>query len=553
MCKYAIGLDFGTLSGRAVLVNIKNGEEVATAVMEYPHGVIQTSLPGLDVSLGDDWALQDPRDYLDVTKRIIPEVIEKSGVRPQDIIGIGIDFTACTILPVDKDGNPLCFSDKFRANPHSWVKLWKHHAAQYEANKFNDAAKSRNEQFLNLYGGKVSSEWLFPKLMQIVDESPDIYENAHAFIEAGDWMVMQITGNLTRNCCAAGFKASWNYDLGYPSREFLKTLHPKLENVVEDKLSGEVYPIGKRAGFISPEFSKATGLLPTTSVSVASIDAHVALPAMGVSSPGKMVLIIGTSTCNIIVSDKEYHVPGISGVVKDGVIPGFYGYEAGQAAVGDIFDWFIKTCVPKSYYDEAERRSIDIFELLTEKASRLMPGESGLLCLDWLNGNRSTLNDADLQGMILGLTLGTKPEEIYRSLIEATAFGQRLIMETFRENGVDVGELYACGGISLKNILLMQIYSDVMNMTIKISASTQVVALGSAIFGAVAAGGENGGYDTVEEATRAMSRLLDKQYVPNQAHAKTYDKIYNEYKKLYNYFGKENNVMKTLKNIKSNS
>lgn len=552
MSKYVIGLDFGTLSGRAVLVNVDNGEEIATSVKEYPNGVIQEYLPGTNIKLNEGWALQDPQDYLDVIYYVIPSVIKTSKVNPNDIIGLGVDFTSCTMLPIDKLGNPLCFDKNYRDNPHSWVKLWKHHAAQYEADKFNKVAKERNEYFLNLYGGKISSEWLFPKIMQILDESPEIYHAAHSFIEAGDWVVLKLTGNEKRNCCAAGFKATWNSRLGYPSKEFFRSINPELENVVEEKLSNDIFPVGYRAGYITKEMAKKTGLTTKTAVSVASIDAHVAFPAMGITKPGKMVLIIGTSTCNILISDKEISIPGISGVVKDSVIPNYYGYEAGQAAVGDIFDWFVKNFVPENYYKEARNKNKNIFDFFMEKASNLKPGESGLLCLDWMNGNRTPLVDTDLQGMILGLTLNTKPEEIYRALVEATAFGQKMIIEGFNKHGIKIDELYACGGISLKNPLLMQIYADVTNMRIKVSASTQAVALGSAMFGAVAAGKEAGGYDSIEDAAKNMSRLLDVEYIPNKKNVEIYEKIYEEYKKLFYYFGRNNKVMKNLKKIKSN-
>ncbi len=550
MDKYVIGLDFGTLSCRAVLVDVSGGQEIATAVSEYSHGVIDRVLPGSNVRLNEGWALQDPQDYIDCLYEVISGVISESGIKNSDIIGIGVDFTSSTILPVNEQGVPLCMLEQYRDRPHSWVKLWKHHAAQYEADKLNELAEARKEEFLKLYGGKISSEWMLPKIMQIVDEDPDIYAAAHSFVEAGDWMVFKLTGKLKRNCCAAGFKAIWNSNLGYPSKDFLKELNPVLENLVEDKLSGKVLPIGTRAGFTSREITEKTGIREDTAVAVASVDAHVTFPAMGISTPGNMVIIVGTSTCNILIEKEEIKVPGISGVVKDSVIPGFYGYEAGQAAVGDMFDWFVRNCIPSAYYEEAYRKGVSIFDLLNEKASRLKAGESGLVCLDWLNGNRSTLVDADLSGMLLGLTIFTKPEEIYRALIEASAFGQKMIVEAFGENGIKVNKVYACGGISHKNPLLMQIYADIMNLNIKVSASAQTAALGAAMFGAVAAGKALGGYDTIEEAAFAMGRLLDTEYKPVPANVAVYDQLYSEYKDMYNYFGKQNAIMKRIKRIR---
>jgi L-ribulokinase len=346
----------------------------------------------------------------------------------------------------------------------------------------------------------------------------------------------------------------WHKQDGYPSKEFFKALDSRLENVVEDKLSTDIVPIGSKAGEITAEGAKLTRLNPGTAVAVANVDAHVAVPAVGITEPGKLLMIMGTSTCHILLGEEEKIVPGMCGVVEDGVIPGYMGYEAGQSCVGDHFEWFTENCVPASYYEEAKEKGVNIHQLLTEKASKLNVGESGLLALDWWNGNRSTLVDADLTGVLLGQTLLTKPEEIYRALIEATAYGTRMIVETFRDNGVPVNEVYAAGGIAEKNTMTMQIYADVLNMSIKISASSQTPALGSAMFGAVAAGKERGGYDSITEAAKDMGRVKDYVYQPKAENKVVYDQLYTEYARLYDYFGRgENNVMKTLKKIKSAS
>lgn len=551
MGKYTIGIDFGSLSGRSLLLDISTGDEMASSVYEYPHGVMDKELPSGE-KLENDYALQHPMDYLEVLYHTIPQVIKSSGVNPKDIAAIGTDFTACTMIPCKADGTPLCFLDKYKHNPHAWVKLWKHHAAQYEANRLNEIAEQRGEEWLKNYGGKISSEWAIPKLMQICDEAPEIYSAMDRWIEAADWIVWMMTGIETRNSCTAGYKAIWNKRKGYPSKEFFKALNPMLENCVEEKLGTVITPLGERAGTITPEFADKTGLSEGTVVCIGNVDAHVCVPSVSIDGTKKMLAIIGTSTCHILMGEEEKQVPGMCGVVEDGVMPGLFGYEAGQSCVGDHFAWLVDNCVPESYHKEAKANGMDIHQYLTSLAEKQRAGESGLLALDWWNGNRSVLVDADLTGCMLGMTLSTKPEEMYRALIEATAYGTRMIVENFRDNGVEVEEFYASGGIAVKNEMAMQIYSDVLNMPVKIAGSAQGPALGSAIFASVAAGKENGGYDSVFEAARKLGKVKDKYYSPIKENAEVYDRLYAEYKKLHDYFGRgENNVMKTLKKIKS--
>jgi len=549
--KYTIGIDFGTASGRAVLVEVKTGKEVAVATKTYSHGVLVEYLPDGKTKLPHDWALQHPADYLEVLQTALPEVLKKAQVSAADVIGIGIDFTSCTVLPVDKNLTPLCLLKAYEKEPHAYVKLWKHHAATKEASKLNQVATKRGEAFLARYGGKISSEWAIPKIWQILNEAPQIYEAMDQFLEAADWVVSQLVGKVMRNSCTAGYKAIWHKQGGYPSAEFFKALDPRLENVICDKFKGDIHPIGTKAGELTKEGAKLTGLLAGVAVAVGNIDAHVAMPAVGITTPGKLLMIMGTSTCAILLGEREAAVPGICGIVEDGVIPGFLGYEAGQSCVGDHFDWFVKNNVPATYEQEASRQGISIHELLTQKASNLQVGESGLLALDWWNGNRSTLVDADLTGLMVGMTLLTKPEELYLALIEATAYGARMIVEAFREHGVAINEIYACGGITEKNPLMMQIYADVLGMAIKISASTQTPALGSAMFGALAAGKARGGYETIHEAADAMARVKDEEYQPIAKNVELYEVLYQEYTKLYNYFGRgDNDVMKVLKTLR---
>ncbi|MDE1453116.1 ribulokinase [Bacillus paralicheniformis] len=548
---YTIGVDFGTLSGRAVLVDVRTGEEIATAVKEYTHGVIDRELPVSKRKLPRDWALQHPADYIEVLEETIPSLLKQSKADPKEIIGIGIDFTACTILPVDENGTPLCMREEYASEPHSYVKLWKHHAAQEQANRLNQIAEERNEPFLQTYGGKISSEWLVPKVMQIVEEAPVIYDAAAEIMEAADWIVYMLCGTRKRNNCTAGYKAIWNNKSGYPSDDFFASLHPKLKNIVREKLTEDIYSVGEKAGGLTEEMAGKTGLLAGTAVAVANVDAHVSVPAVGITEPGKMLMIMGTSTCHMLLGEDVRMVPGMCGVVENGILPGYVGYEAGQSCVGDHFHWLIQHFVPEAYMKEAKAEGISIFELLSQKADRLQIGESGLLALDWWNGNRSTLVDADLTGMLLGMTLATKSEEIYRALVEATAYGTRIIIETFRQSGVPIEELYAAGGIAEKNPFIMQIYADVTNMEIKISGSPQAPALGSAIFGALAAGSVSGGYDHIEEAVAHMGKIKDQTYKPIPENVALYDRLYTEYKELYTYFGKQNNVMKRLKKLKN--
>lgn len=551
MSKYVIGVDYGTLSGRALLVDAKSGAEIASAVYEYPHAVMEKALPTGE-KLGQDWALQHPQDYVDVLTVTIPEVMRASGVSPEDVIGIGTDFTACTVLPVKKDGTPLCFLDEFKHNPHAYVKLWKHHAAQDKASRLNEIAEKRSEKWLKNYGGKISSEWAFPKLWQVIDEAPEVYAAMDAWVEAADWIVWQLCGKETRNSCCAGYKAMYNKTTGYPDKEFFRALDPRMENVIAEKLSCPVTPLGNRAGSLTEEMAKRLGLKAGIAISIGNVDAHVCVPAVGIDGPSKMLAIIGTSTCHMMMGREEKQVPGMCGVVEDGIMPGFAGYEAGQSCVGDHFAWLVNNACPPEYYDEAKKKGLSVHQLLTEKAEKLRPGQSGLLALDWWNGNRSVLVDVDLTGMMLGMTLQTTAEEMYRALIEATAYGTRMIIENYRENGVAVEEFFASGGISQKNPMAMQIYADVLGMPVKIAGSAQGPALGSAIFASVAAGEKEGGYDSVFDAARTMGKVKDLVYRPIAENVKIYDSLFTEYRRLHDYFGRgENDVMKRLKKIKA--
>lgn len=553
MPKYTIGIDYGTLSGRAVLVDVADGKQLAECAMDYPHGVISDVLPATGAPLPADYALQDPRDYLEVLAHIIPGVIAAAGADKNDIIGAGIDFTCCTLLPVRADGTPLCFEPEYAGCPHAYVKLWKHHAAQPYADRLNETARKRGERWLDRFGGKISSEWTFPKIWQVLDEAPDIYDSASYFIEAGDWLTWMLTGRQTRSYVFAACKSIYvpdeNSD-GYPSGDFFASLDERLRNVVRDKLNAPVISIGTCAGRVTDRAAELYGLPAGAAVACPMPDAHTAAISLGLAHDGDMCAIMGTSSCYMLISERDGHVPGICGIVKNSLTPGFYGYEAGLCCVGDHFAWAKDNVVTAEYINEARERGISVLKLLIEKAAAQRPGQHGLLALNWFNGNRNILVDASLSGMLLGLTLRTRPEDILRALIEATAYGTRVIIENFRKNGVYVGRFIAAGGIARKDPFTMQLYADVLGMEIEVADTTQAPALAGAVQAAVAADPDAGGYANLTDAMKAMSVRCDKIYRPDPAAGAVYDKLYAEYLKLHDYFGRGgNNVMKTLRNI----
>jgi L-ribulokinase len=551
--RYTIGVDFGTASARAILVDVADGRELGVEVHEYRDGVIDDQLPAPDgdVVLGLDWALQNPADYLETFRQVVPRLLATTGVPPAQVIGIGIDFTSCTILPTTADGTPLCNLDAYRREPHAWVKLWKHHAAQREADDINRVAAETGQPWLDRYGGKISSEWFFPKALQILREAPDVYRAADRIMEAADWVVWQLTGVETRNNTTAGYKAIWSAEDGFPEPSFFAALDPRFEDVVREKMSRTIVSVGESAGRLSARAAAWTGLEAGIAVAVANVDAHVSVPASAVTGPGTMVAIMGTSICHIVLSETAPAVPGMCGVVRDGVIPGLYGYEAGQAAVGDLLGWFVEEAVPPSYHDEAHARGRSVHEVLEAAAKGLRPGESGLLALDWWNGNRSILVDSDLSGLLIGLTLATETHEIYRALIEATAFGTRVIVDAFEAAGVPIERIVACGGLPERNRLLMQIFADVTGRVLRVAASGQTPALGAAMFASVAAGPGAGGHGSIADAAATMAHLRDEVYTPDAADSAIYDVLYREYVRLHDMFGRGlDPAMKTLKRLR---
>jgi L-ribulokinase len=540
-----VGVDYGTLSGRAVVVRVSDGAELGAAVHEYRHGVVDHALPGSDKPLPPDWALQVPRDYVDVLRTAVPEAIRNAGVDPAAVIGIGTDFTACTMVPVTADGTPLCELPEFVDNPHAYVKLWKHHAAQPQADRVTELAAARGEKWLPRYGGLISSEWEFAKGLQLLEEAPDVYAAMAHWVEAADWIIWQLTGNYVRNACTAGYKGIYQ-DGAYPSEDFLRELHPDFTGFVRDKLEHPIGQLGDRAGDLSTLAAQWTGLPAGIAVAVGNVDAHVTAPAAQAVEPGRLVAIMGTSTCHVLNGADLHEVPGMCGVVQGGIVPGLWGYEAGQSGVGDIFAWFTENQVPPEYHEAARAQGRSLHEHLTALAAKQRVGEHGLLALDWHSGNRSVLVDHELSGVVLGQTLATRPEDIYRALFEATAFGTRMIVEAFTGSGVPVTELIVAGGL-VQNELLMQIYADVTNLPLSTIGSAQGPALGSAMHAAVAAGA----YADIRAAATAMGSVNSGVYQPIAENAAVYDELFREYATLHDYFGRgTNDVMHTLRALR---
>ncbi|XAZ31107.1 ribulokinase [Paenarthrobacter ureafaciens] len=542
--QYVVGVDFGTLSGRAVVVRVSDGLELGTGVFEYPHAVVSEVLPATGERLPADWALQVPNDYRDVLRNAVPAAVADAGIDPKNVVGIATDFTACTMVPTTADGTPLNELDRFANRPHAYVKLWRHHAAQPQADRINQLAEERAEAWLPRYGGLISSEWEFAKGLQLLEEDPELYAEMDHFVEAADWIVWQLCGTYVRNACTAGYKGILQ-DGQYPSEDFLTALNPQFGDFVSAKLEHRIGRLGEAAGTLTEEAAAWTGLPAGIAVAVGNVDAHVCAPAANAVEPDQLVAIMGTSTCHVMNGDALREVPGMCGVVDGGIVDGLWGYEAGQSGVGDIFGWFTKNGVPPEYHQAASAQGVSVHEYLTELAEKQEIGQHGLIALDWHSGNRSVLVDHELSGVVVGQTLATKPEDTYRALLEATAFGTRTIVDAFRDSGVPVKEFIVAGGL-LKNKLLMQIYADVTGLQLSTIGSEQGPALGSAIHAAVAAGK----YKDIREAAAAMAAAPGAVYTPIPENVAAYQALFNEYRTLHDYFGRgTNDVMHRLKAI----
>ncbi|HEX5195276.1 MAG TPA: ribulokinase [Solirubrobacteraceae bacterium] len=531
-----IGVDFGTESGRVLVLDLHSGEELAAQVVPYAHGVIDRRLVGTDEPLPGDWALQHPGDWTDVIEQGVPAAVAQAEISPERVTGFGVDFTSCTVLPADAEGVPLCLMPRWQGRRHAWPKLWKHHAAQRVADRLTEVAAERDEPFLARYGGRISSEWYFPKLIELWDEDREVYEACDVFLEATDWIVWWLTGRLVRQSTTAGYKAMWSPDEGLPPAAYFDAAYPGFDEPAE-KLGTRFEPLGTRAGTLRPELASTLGLSDTVAVAVGNVDSFVSVPGAGVEQPRTFVMVIGTSICDMVVDPHEVRLPGITGVARDGILPGLYGYEAGQAAVGDMLAWFVRTLGAGASH-----------EALEGEAAEIEPGASGLIALDWFNGNRTILADADLTGSIVGLTLQTTPAEIYRTLLESIAFGNRRIMDNFSEHDLGLDRIVACGGIAERSPLTMQIIADVSGREVDVPASAEVPARGAALFGAVAAGA----YADIGSAVQATRPAVARTYRPEPGAVATYERVYPIFAELHDLLGRSHaELLHELKRIRA--
>jgi len=551
--RYSIGLDYGTNSVRALIVDVTSGHEVGTAVWEYAHGT-----HGVILSRDPNLARQHPADYLTGAENTLQKALAQAkqtvrSFKPDQVIGLGVDTTGSTPMPVDANGRALAFDKRFARNPAAMAWLWKDHTGVLEAAEITEAALEIRPQYLAKCGGTYSSEWFFSKLLRCLHESPEVFDAAGTWVEIADWIPAVLSGTeapdkLTVGVCAAGHKAMYNDEWGgYPDAEFLSELDPGLGEL-RDRLRPKVYAVDRAVGGLTPEWAKRTGLMAGIPVAVGAFDAHLGAIGAGIA-PGTLVKIIGTSTCDMMIAPVGQplaDIPGLCGIVIGSILPGYYGLEAGQSAVGDIFNWFVN-------YIQPGGKKGGSHEALTAAAAKLKPGESGLLALDWNNGNRTILVDQRLTGLLLGQTLYTTPAEIYRALIEATAFGALTIINRFEEYGVKVEQIINCGGIAEKNPVVMQMYADVTGRPMKVSRSAQTCALGAAIAGAVVAGA----HPNYAAAQQAMTGVKKRAFTPNpQAHA-VYRELYPLYRTLHDAFGTRewngnlHDVMKKLLEIRA--
>lgn len=540
--KFTIGVDFGTLSARAVALELATGEEIAEAVFEYPHGVMDLQLPS-GKKLPPQFALQHPLDYLDALANVVKQVLKT--VPAEEVAGICLDFTTCTVVCVDEQGVPLCMKPEFADEPHAYVKLWKHHGAVKQAQAFDRVAKERGEAWPDYCGGTSSSEWLFPKILETAQEAPEVYRQTYRFYDAVDWMSLVLTGKETHNPCTAGLKGFWTREHGFPDNDFFRAVDPILDGIIGTKVCVQVNRVDEIAGTICAAGAALTGLPEGTPVAIPVGDAHAAMPALNVTGDGECLLVIGTSGVLMVNTKEPVAVPGICALTDRGIIPDLCSMEAGQASLGDCFDWFVNHCIPESYQQEARQQGISIHQLLRQKAMAYRPGQSRLIALDWWNGNRSILKNDSLSGIILGLNMQTRPEEIYRALIEATAFGLRVIMDNYEAHGVKIGDICAAGGIAMKDPMLMQIYADVLNRKLTVGDSSQAGARGSAMYAAVAAGV----FPDIRSAAQTYAKPVKATYTPKAENVAIYDALYREYRKIHDYFGGENKVMDRLYEI----
>lgn len=527
--RFSLGLDFGTESVRALLLDLANGRERAVAAEPYAHGVMDEVFAPTGERLPPHFALQHPRDYGEAAARAVARALREAGAPASAVIGIGIDATACTPLPLDARGEPLCDDPRFAREPHAYAKLWKHHGAIPQAERMNAIARERGEAFLARYGGTLSSEWLLPKLLEIVERAPAVAAGAARFVEFSDWLVERWTARRVRGACAAGYKGLVDSAGALPDGAYLSAVDARLPRAIERLLPQDpIIPAGVAAGDLSERGARELGLAPGIPVSAPIIDAHAAVPGCGVGRAGTLVAILGTSACHMLLDEREVLVPGIQGVVRDGILPGFFGYEAGQAGFGDLFAWYVERLLG---------RDASAFRELERGAAALPPGRHGLLVLDWWNGNRSVLIDPALSGMIVGLDLATTREQIYAALVESVAFGTRRILENFEEHGLRCDEVRACGGIAVRSPFVVQTLADVTGRPWTVIDAPETCARGAALCGAVAAGPARGGFASMSEALHALPEPPLRRIEPRAEARAAYERLRPLWRELHDHFG----------------
>lgn len=549
MALSVIGLDFGTLSVRALLLEAETGRELASRVAEYRHGVLDKTLPD-GTPLPDGWALQHPVDYCEALEQCVAGLFAQ-GADPMEVAAMGLCFTSSTVLPLDKDGTPLSLREEYAKEPHAWCKLWKHHGATAQAERLTRAAQESGQDWLPYYGKKLSGEYLLPKALELLEDAPKVYAACDSMMEAGDWVCSLLCDTPVRSACGAGYKSLWSDGCGYPSPEYLAMVNPDFADFAQTRLNPTPTPVGGVAGRLCGEWARRLGLPSGIPVAVPVIDAHASVPGCGIDGDGQLLMILGTSTCHILLDRERHAIPGVNGVVKDGILPGFYAYEAGQCCVGDSFSWYLDNCLPAEYATAAAREGKSLHHYLRERAELLQPGESGLLALDWFNGVRSTLMDFDLSAMIAGLTIYTTPEEIYRALIEATAYGARQIVEAYREGGIAIRAICATGGIAHKDTMAMQIYADVLGLPIQVAGGGQSGARGSAIYALAALEASRGSHPDLPALAARYGDSGSVTYSPIEQNVTVYQQLFLQYQSLYRLFGSESDLLPTLKRIKS--
>lgn len=540
MSKYTIGLDFGSLSGRAVLYDIETGNAIESSTYDYRHALMKNYLPD-GTKVPYKFSLQHPQDYLDTMIITVKDVIEEVSV--DDIIGIGIDFSSSTTIPVNSEGTPMCFFSDFTSEPNAYAKAWNHHSSKKYAIKMTELAKEQYPDIINRYGGSIASAWLFPKLWELIEQAPDLYEEMSYYIEAGDWIVWQLTGKQVRSTAFAGFKGLWNPTDGYPPKEYLNQLNPKLAEAVDTKLNAPIKPVYSLAGKLTKSAAQMLGLKTGTTVTVANADNQAVIPAVNAIKDGQLIATMGNNISYLLASDEELFLNGISGVCKDTLLPNKYGYIAGPNPLGENFGWFLTNLIPPDYHQEAKNQNRNLHSYLAQLMMKLKPGESGVIAFDWFKGNRAIRSDFDLTAMFFGITNDTKTEELYRALIEACCFSARKVIDLLRENHFKIDELYCVGSLPEKNPFIMQLYADILNIPIKISDGNQSPALGSAIIAAYVAGSKNGGYDSFELACEKMSKIKDRIYMPIKENVEIYEQLYDIYCELYNILAIKNKTV----------